>query len=64
MKMLAAYDISLTLNLQAAMCRCDLERQDGLCASCECLGSLADAVLAYDDRYLMQQNREVRGVLD
>ena len=26
--------------------------------------ALADAVLAYDDRWLLQQNREVRGVLD
>ena len=61
---MAAYAISLTLNLAASRCRCDLDRQEGLCPQCECLCALADAVLAYDDRCLMQENREVRGVLD
>ena len=65
----AAYAISLSLNLEAARCPCDLERQDfspqqGLCPQCECLCALADAVLAYDDRCVLQQNREVRGVID
>ena len=63
MTRIAASDISLTLQVTAAMCRCDLQRL-GLCPQCECLMALADAVLAYDDRYLMQQNREVRGVVD
>ena len=59
----AAYAISLTLQVAAASCVCDLARR-GLCPQCECLMALADAVLAYDDRYLMQENLEVRGVLD
>ena len=57
-----AYYISLSLNLAAGECCCDLA--DRLCPQCECLCALADAVLAYDDRCMLQQNREVRGVLD
>lgn len=65
MKGIDAYAISLTLNLQAGRCRCDLDAErPGICPQCECLGALADAVLAYDDRCLLQHNREVRGVLD
>jgi hypothetical protein len=63
-KTIAAHAIALTLNVTAAMCRCDLEREAGLCPQCECLGALADAALAYDDRCLMQHNREVRHVID
>lgn len=65
MTTITAYAISLSLNLAAARCLCDLDRgRPGLCPQCECLCALADAVLAYDDRCLMHENREIRGVVD
>ena len=63
MTRVAAYQISLTLNLAAFRCLCGLE-DTPICPQCECLCALADAVLAYDDRCVLQQNREVRGVVD
>ena len=63
MTRIAAFDISLSLNRAAAACICDL-KLERICAQCECLRALADAVLAYDNRCLMQRNREARGVVD
>ena len=48
----------------AARCPCDLDRgRPGPARSANAVRP-ADAVLAYDDRCLLVDNREVRGVLD